>query len=79
LGPQIRANAVAPGPVLPPPEYDEHQVTAVARRTLLERWGSAEDVTRAVKYLIEADYVTGDVITVDGGERYGHRKSRKGT
>ncbi len=43
------------------------------RRTLLKRWGEPEDVALAVKYLLEADYVTGDVVTVDGGERYGAR------
>jgi NAD(P)-dependent dehydrogenase (short-subunit alcohol dehydrogenase family) len=76
LAPTIRANAVAPGPVLPPPGYSEAQVAASARHTLLERWGSPEDVAGAVKYLVEADYVTGDVITVDGGERYAHNKRR---
>ncbi len=74
LAPTIRANAVAPGPVLPPPDYDEASTRRAAERALLKRWGSAEDVAQAVKYLIEADYVTADVITVDGGERYGHRQ-----
>lgn len=74
LAPSIRVNAVAPGPVLPPPGYTEAQMERIANRTLLERWGSAEDVAAAVKYLIEADYVTADVIRVDGGEFYGHRK-----
>ncbi|MDQ3247849.1 MAG: SDR family oxidoreductase [Chloroflexota bacterium] len=74
LAPTIRANAVAPGPVLPPPDYDTHQQAAAANRTLLERWGSPADVANAVRYLIEADYVTGDVIVVDGGERFGHVK-----
>jgi 3-oxoacyl-[acyl-carrier protein] reductase/pteridine reductase len=76
LAPTIRANAVAPGPVLPPPGYSEARVAASAQRTLLERWGSPEDVALAVKYLVEADFVTGDVITVDGGERYAHNKRR---
>ncbi len=76
LGPMIRANAVAPGPVLPPPNSTEEQNAASAQRTLLERWGSPEDVAFAVKYLIEADYVTGDVITVDGGQRYAASKAR---
>ena len=74
LAPTVRVNAVAPGPVLPPPDYSEKKLQQKARTTLLERWGSAEDVARAVKYLIEADYVTGDVMTVDGGEHYGHNK-----
>jgi pteridine reductase len=60
--------------VLPPPDYDEASYRRAAERALLKRWGSAEDVAQAVRYLIEADYVTADVITVDGGERYGHRQ-----
>lgn len=74
LAPKVRANAVAPGPVLPPPGYIEEQKAASARRTLLGRWGSPEDVALAVKFLVEADFVTGEVITVDGGERFGHNK-----
>ena len=41
------------------------------------RWGSAEDVAQAVMYLLQADFVTGEVIVVDGGERFGHRKPKK--
>lgn len=74
LAPTIRVNAVAPGPVLPPPNYEESRVAQTAARTLLERWGTPEDVALAVRYLIESEYVTADVMTVDGGERYGHRK-----
>lgn len=74
LAPTVRVNAVAPGPVLPPDDYGEKKLQQKADATLLERWGSTDDVVRAVKYLIEADYVTGDVMTVDGGERYGHGK-----
>jgi 3-oxoacyl-[acyl-carrier protein] reductase/pteridine reductase len=70
LAPTIRVNAVAPGPVLPPPDYTEEQTAAGAQGTLLKRWGTPEDVAQAVQYLLEADYVTGDVIVVDGGERY---------
>jgi pteridine reductase len=77
LAPTVRANAVAPGPVLPPPGYSEEQQAASAGRTLLGRWGTPQDVALAVKFLVEADYITGEVITVDGGERFGHNK-RKG-
>lgn len=77
LAPTIRANAVAPGPVLPPPNATESQAAASADRTLLERWGSPEDVAQAVKYLIEADYVTGEVIRVDGGEQIAQRNTRR--
>ncbi len=70
LAPDIRVNAVAPGPVLPPPGFSEKKIARRAKQTLLQRWGTPEDVARAVRYLIEAEYVTGDVLTVDGGERY---------
>jgi len=69
LAPAVRVNAVAPGLVLPPPHYSEKQIVALARRTLLGRWGSPEDVAGAVVYLVQAGYVTGVVIPVDGGRR----------
>jgi 3-oxoacyl-[acyl-carrier protein] reductase/pteridine reductase len=74
LAPTVRANAIAPGPVLPPPDYDEARAARAAKGTLLQRWGTPEDVAKAVRYYLEADYVTADVTTVDGGERYGHRQ-----
>jgi NAD(P)-dependent dehydrogenase (short-subunit alcohol dehydrogenase family) len=70
LAPTVRVNAVAPGIVLPPPGYTENQIAAAARHTLLGRWGKPEDVAHAVHFLVEADYITGEVITVDGGERH---------
>jgi 3-oxoacyl-[acyl-carrier protein] reductase/pteridine reductase len=72
--PAVRVNAVAPGPVLPPPGYDDARMATIAKKTLLERWGAPEDVAGAALFLVQADYITGDVIVVDGGERYGHRK-----
>ncbi|MCC6169122.1 MAG: SDR family oxidoreductase, partial [Caldilineaceae bacterium] len=60
-----------------PPNSTPQREAAAAARTLLGRWGSPEDVAMAVRYLIEADYVTGEVITVDGGQRYGHRRPNK--
>ncbi len=74
LGPAVRANAVAPGPVLPPPDYTPEMIARVRQNTLLERWGSPEDVVDAVLFFVRADYVTGDVLFVDAGERFGHRK-----
>jgi NAD(P)-dependent dehydrogenase (short-subunit alcohol dehydrogenase family) len=71
LAPSIRANAVAPGPVLPPPGSTPQRAANMAKRTLLGRWGEPDDVAQAVRYLIEADFVTGEVVTVDGGERFG--------
>ena len=77
MAPEVRVNAVAPGPVLPPPDYSEERKAAVARATLLGRWGTAEDVARAVAFLVQADYITGAVLPVDGGELLGWRKRRR--
>lgn len=68
LAPSVRVNAVAPGPVLPPPHYDEERIRRSSDRTLLKRWGKAEDVAHAVRFLIESNYTTGEVLRVDGGE-----------
>ncbi len=78
LAPAVRVNAVAPGPVLPPPDYSPERIASVADMTLLERWGSPEDVAEAVLYFVRASYVTGDILFIDGGERFGHRKHEAG-
>jgi NAD(P)-dependent dehydrogenase (short-subunit alcohol dehydrogenase family) len=76
LAPGVQVNAVAPGPVLPPPGYSQERAELIAARTLKGRWGSAEDVASAVLFLVRADYITGEVLVVDGGERYGHQQRR---
>jgi len=77
LAPTVRVNAVAPGPVLPPPDYSPEKVDKTAARTMLNRWGTAEDVAEAVMYFVRANYVTAETLAVDGGERFGHRKLEK--
>ena len=68
LAPDITVNAVAPGAVLLPDDWDEATRAHFAETTPLGRLGSAEDVVGAVRYLVEAgDYVTGTVLVVDGG------------
>jgi pteridine reductase len=74
LAPQVRANGVIPGPILPPPNYSAEQRAEVAQGTLLERWGDPQDVVNAVLYLARAGYVTGEALVVDGGERWAHRR-----
>ena len=65
--PEIQVNAVAPGPVLFPEHYTDEQKRFAIERTLLKRQGSARDVVNAIVFLIENDYITGEVIHVDGG------------
>jgi pteridine reductase len=68
LAPDVTVNAIAPGPVLVPDEYDAEERDRLARTTPLRRLGAPEDATAALLYLLEGgDYVTGDVLVVDGG------------
>lgn len=67
LAPDIRANCIAPGTVLPPPDYTEEQIRSSRERSALKRIGTPEDVARALLYLIESDFVTGETVVVDGG------------
>jgi NAD(P)-dependent dehydrogenase (short-subunit alcohol dehydrogenase family) len=64
---QILVNAVAPGPILPPPELADEERLGVERATPLGRWGGEEEIAKAVRFLIETDFVTGETIRVDGG------------
>ncbi len=68
LAPRIRVNAVAPGPVLPPPGKGEAYLHDRAGRIPLERKISPADVAGAVVSLLEMDAVTGQVLFVDGGQ-----------
>lgn len=66
-GDGILVNAVAPGPILPPPELDEEERRAVERSTPLGRWGGEDEIVKAVLALVESDFITGETIRVDGG------------
>jgi len=78
LHPYVRVNAIAPGPVLAPPDYSAEKIKRTAEKTLLNRWGTAEDISKTVIFLVESDYITAESIAVDGGQRYGHRKLEEG-
>lgn len=68
LAPQVRVNAVSPGAVLWPETMSEDTRNEILSRVALGRRGSPEDVARAVRYFVrDADYVTGQILTVDGG------------
>ena len=64
---QILVNAIAPGPILAPPDMDPEEVAAVARATPVGRWGGEIEIAKAVLALIETDFITGETIRVDGG------------
>jgi NAD(P)-dependent dehydrogenase (short-subunit alcohol dehydrogenase family) len=68
LAPDIAVNAIAPGAVLLPDEWDEKSRAHIQATTPLERLGSPADVVAAVKFLLAGtDYVTGTILVVDGG------------
>jgi len=70
LAPEVRVNAVAPGPILWPDDesFDELSRQRIISHTPLKREGTPEDIARAVHFLLaEADYITGETINVDGG------------
>ncbi|MEO5902802.1 MAG: SDR family oxidoreductase [Gemmatimonadaceae bacterium] len=69
FGPKFRVNAIAPGAVLLPDEWDAEQAKRFASTTPLRRIGSPDDAVAAMLYLLEAKYVTGETIVVDGGRR----------
>jgi len=69
LGPDIRVNAVSPGAVLwPEAEMSEQQKSEIIQRVALKKTGSPSDIAKAVRFLVdESPYITGQIITVDGG------------
>jgi NAD(P)-dependent dehydrogenase (short-subunit alcohol dehydrogenase family) len=67
LAPSVRVNAVAPGMILPPEGLDPQRQARLAATNLLGRWGRPEDVARAVLFLVSSDFITGQVLYVDGG------------
>jgi len=67
LAPDILVNAIAPGPVLAPPETSAEELSAVERATPLGRWGGEEEIVKAALFLVETEFVTGETIRVDGG------------
>jgi NAD(P)-dependent dehydrogenase (short-subunit alcohol dehydrogenase family) len=64
---RILVNAVAPGPILAPPDLSEDEFAAVEKATPLGRWGGAGAIAQAVAALVESDFITGETIRVDGG------------
>jgi NAD(P)-dependent dehydrogenase (short-subunit alcohol dehydrogenase family) len=69
LAPTVQVNAIAPGAVLLPDDSAADERARAAERVPLRRLGAPADIARAALYLVESDFVTGEVLTVDGGQR----------
>lgn len=69
LAPEVRVNAVAPGAILwPDQDLTAAKKTEILQRVALRRTGNTQDIAKAVLFMIQdADYITGQIITVDGG------------
>lgn len=66
-GDQILVNAIAPGPIVAPDGTSDAEFAKVEQATPLGRWGGELEIAKAVLALVEADFITGETIRVDGG------------
>ncbi len=64
---QILVNAIAPGPILAPPDLTEAEDQEVRKATPLGRWGGELEIAKSVIGLLETDFITGECVRVDGG------------
>src|SRR3989338_2403491 len=67
LAPKIAVNAIAPGPILKPANLSDEDNLEALKNTPLGKWGGAHEITKAVLYLLDTDFVTGQILYVDGG------------
>jgi NAD(P)-dependent dehydrogenase (short-subunit alcohol dehydrogenase family) len=73
LAPHIRVNGVGPGPTLPSIHQTDETFAAEAAGALLQRRARPEDIAQALRYLIDARSVTGQMIAVDAGQHLAWR------
>jgi len=76
MAPEVRVNAIAPGTVMPPEDWDETRLNRARESALLQTLGSPEDVVRTVLFLTRSPFITGEVVVVDGGRMMGHPGTR---
>ena len=74
LGPKVRVNAIAPGPILWPDnsnEFDEDYRNKVISQTMLKKVGEADDIAKAIEFLLlNSPFITGQILNVDGGRSF---------
>ena len=68
LGPDIRVNAICPGPILPAPGEKISQLRKIAAKTPLKKIGDTIYINQGVKYLVENKFITGEMLFIDGGQ-----------
>lgn len=68
LGPDIRVNGIAPGLILPSSYQSENQFKKMSEKIPLKRTGKPDDVSSAIFFFLENEYITGEVLYIDGGE-----------
>jgi len=66
-GDNILVNAIAPGPIVPPSDMSPTEVDDVAKETPVGRWGGELEIAKAVLFLCQTDFITGETVRVDGG------------
>jgi NAD(P)-dependent dehydrogenase (short-subunit alcohol dehydrogenase family) len=63
----ILVNAIAPGPIVPPPDMSPEEIEEVSKATPVGHWGGEGEIAKAVLLLSQTDFITGETIRVDGG------------
>jgi NAD(P)-dependent dehydrogenase (short-subunit alcohol dehydrogenase family) len=68
FAPHIRVNGIAPGLILPPRNKTNNYLNRLARNVPLKKKGTPNQIALSIQYLLESEYITGEIIFVDGGE-----------
>jgi NAD(P)-dependent dehydrogenase (short-subunit alcohol dehydrogenase family) len=71
FGPSIRANAIAPGVTLPPPDGNDSDLLQMAKHIPMRKPSGIEPILKSIDYIIENDHLTGQLLFCDGGENIG--------
>lgn len=72
LGPEIRVNAIAPGLTLAPAEKGEDYLWKLARHITMQRPGGMDPILKSLDFILENEYLTGQLLFCDGGENLGY-------
>jgi NAD(P)-dependent dehydrogenase (short-subunit alcohol dehydrogenase family) len=68
LAPNFRVNGIAPGLILPPEGKDEGYLWNLAKNIPLKKIGNLDEINKAVQFIIDSGFFTGQTLFIDGGE-----------